>query len=189
MRHASLAVLIAGILSPGLVHACSKDVDATSFDTVAPTAADIVAVQVKSLALEPDPFLPAGDSHAFRGKLRVLKHFRGSGEFTYLTYRNDRCSGLRIDVGGIYLIATNSTAPTIELSVYAAPILHLSGFFTFDPDVVLRVSPTVKQLEAALRGEGTFAITTDSARRDMSTFGPPPPVPPPEELDTATPRQ
>jgi hypothetical protein len=74
--------------------------------------------------------------------------------------------------------------PTIELTAYAAPILHLSGFFTFDPDAVLRLSDTVKKLEAALRGDGTFAITTDSTRQDMSTLTAPPPVPPPQGRDT-----
>ena len=179
MRYAGLAILIAGILSPWLVHACSQPAVETAFDTAAPMATDIVAVQVESLALEPDPAVPAGYGHTFRGKIRVLKHYRGSGEFTDLKYGNDHCSGLRINVGGIYLIATSSTASTIELSSYAAPILHLAGFFTFDPDAVLRFSATVKKLEAALSGDGTFAITTDFARQDMSTFTAPPRVPPP----------
>jgi hypothetical protein len=46
MRHAGLAILITGILSPSLGHACSQPVVDTAFDTVAPTATDIVAVQV-----------------------------------------------------------------------------------------------------------------------------------------------
>jgi hypothetical protein len=141
-------------------------------------ATDIVAVQVESLALDPDNLWP-GDGHTFRGKIRVLKHYRGSGEFVDIKFRNDRCGGLRIDVGGIYLIATTSAQPTIELNSHAAPILHLSGFFTFDPDAVLRLSNTIKQLEAALRGDGTFAITTDITRRQMSTFTPPPDTPRP----------
>lgn len=184
MRLISLTILITvGSLSPWWVHACSRPQIDTAFDTVAPTASDIVAVQVESLALEPDPFRPAGDSHTFRGKIRVLKHYRGSAEFRDIKYGNSRCSGLRIDVGGIYVIATNSLAPTIELSSGAAPILHLSNFFTFDPDLVLRLSDTIKQLEAALRGDGTFAITTAATRQEMSIFSPPPPVPPPEKED------
>jgi hypothetical protein len=49
-------------------------------------ATDIVAVQVESLALEPDAFLPApaSDSHTFRRKIRVLKHYRGSVQFADL---------------------------------------------------------------------------------------------------------
>lgn len=181
MRHAAIAVLITGILSPWPVHACSQPV-ATAFDTVAPTATDIVAVQVESLALEPDSLAPAGVGHMFHGKIRVLKHYRGSRQFTDLNYHNDHCAGLRINVGGIYLIATSAMTPTIELNPHAAPILHLSGFFTFDPNVVLRLSQTVKQLEAALRGDRTFAITTDSTRQDMSMLTDPPPVPPPLEV-------
>lgn len=180
MRQVALAVLITGILSACPVHACTQPPVETAFDTVAPTATDIVAVQVESLALEPESFAP-GAGHLFHGKIRVLKHYRGSRQFTDLNYRNDRCSGLRINVGGIYLIATSALTPTIELNPTAAPILHLSGFFTFDPDVVLRLSQTVKQLEAALRGEGSFAITTDATRRDMSMLTAPPPVPPPLE--------
>ena len=156
MRLISLTILItAGSLSPWLVHACSQPQIETAFDTIAPTATDILAVQVESLALEPDPFYESG-IHEFRGKIRVLKHYRGSGEFREIKYNNSPCSGLRIDVGGIYVIATNSLAPIIELNSGAAPILHLSGFYTFGPDVVLRVSDTVKRLEAALRGDGTF---------------------------------
>lgn len=182
MRLISLTILItAGTLSPWLVHACSQPQVETSFDTVAPTATDIVAVQVESLALESDPFWPAGSGHTFRGKIRVLKHYRGSGKFVDIKYSNSRCSGLRIDVGGVYLIATNSLTPTIELNSHAAPILHVSGFFTYDPDVVLRLSDVVRRLEAALRGDDAFAITTAATRREMSTFSPPPHVPPPEE--------
>jgi hypothetical protein len=84
----------------------------------------------------------------------------------------------------MYVIATNSSGPTIELNSGNAPILHLSGLFTFNPDIVLRLSETVKQLEAALRGEGTFAITSLAARREMSIFTPPPPVPPPEKTNS-----
>lgn len=108
MRHASLAMLIAGLLSPWFVDACSQPAVENAFDTVAPIASDIVAVH----------------SHT-------------------------------------------------------APILHLSGFFTFDPDAVLRLSNTVKQLGSALRGDDTFAITTDATRKEMSAFTPPPRVPPP----------
>lgn len=61
MRLISLTILItAGILSPWLVHACSQPQVETSFDTVAPTTTDIVAVQVESLALESDPFWHRG---------------------------------------------------------------------------------------------------------------------------------
>lgn len=181
MRHAGLFVLVTAILSPGFVHACSQPAVETAFDTAAPTATDIVAVQVESLALESDADALSRDRHRFRGKIRVLKHYRGSRQFTDLTYENDHCWGLRINVGGIYLIATSATTSTIDLSSQAAPILHVSGYFTFHPDAVLKLSHTVKQLEAALRGEGTFAITTDSARQDMSMDTPPPTVPPPLE--------
>lgn len=180
MRFISLAILITvGSLAPCFVHACSRPQVETAFDTVAPTATDIVAVQVESLALETEPRELAGDFHTFRGRVRVLKHYRGASQFDDIKYSNGRCSGLRIDVGGIYLIATNSSEPTIELSSHAAPILHLSGYFTFDPDLVLRISYPVKQLEAALRGEGTFAITSAATRREMSTISPSPPAPPP----------
>lgn len=181
MRLVGFTTLITlGALSPWLVYACSQPQVETSFDAVAPTATDIVAVQVESLALESDSF-PAGSGHTFRGKIRVLKHYRGSGQFVDIKYSNSRCSGLRIDVGGIYLVATNSLTPTIELNSHAAPILHVSGFFTYDPDVVLRLSDVVRRLEAALRGDGTFAITTSATRREMSTLSSPPHVPPPEE--------
>lgn len=176
------AILTIGLLSPWPGHACSQGMIDTAFDAMAPEATDIVAVQVQSLALEADPSVPAAlsDSHTFRAKIRILKHYRGSEGFTDVLYRNTRCAGLRINVGGIYLIAANASGTTIELDPHAAPILHLSGLFTFDTDLALKVSPTIKRLEAALRGEGTFAITTESARRDIWTFDPPPPVPPPE---------
>jgi hypothetical protein len=118
----------------------------------------------------------ASDGHSFRGRVRVLKHYRGYANFTEVKFRNTICAGLRIDVGAIYVIATNSEEETIELNPFAAPILHLAGFFTFDPAVVLRSSRTIKRLEAALRGEGDFAITTREAREQMSTVGPPPSI-------------
>jgi hypothetical protein len=181
MRLIYLTTLIAAAsLSPCSVDACSRPQVDTAFDTVAPTATDIVAVQVESLALAPDRVV-VGDGHAFSGKIRVLKHYRGSTPFEEIKYENSRCAGLRIDVGGVYLLATNSSGPTIELSTLEAPILHLSGFFTFDPALVMKYHRTVQQLEAALRGEGTFAITTPATRREMSTVTDSPPAPPPED--------
>ena len=183
MRSIRLSLIVAmASLSPGVSHACSQSVDARAFDKVAPGASDIVAVQVESLALEPNA-MEIQDQHTFHGRIRVLKHYRGSGEFTDIKYWNSRFGGLRLDVGGIYLIATSLQSTTLDLNTPAAPILHLSGFFTFDPDLVLRLSPTVKQLEAALKGEGTFELTTDATTREMSIFTPPPPVPPPVEAD------
>lgn len=180
MRPIHFVVLVAtGVLSSWLADACSSPANETSFDTVAPTATDIVAVQVESLALEPDSSWPAGFGHMFRGKVRVLKHYRGSGRFETIRYRNTNCSGLRIEVGGIYFIATNSQMPTIELDSHNPPVVAMTGFFTFDPQRVLKLSHTAQRLEAALRGDGTFALTTDASRARMSTFDPPPPVPPP----------
>ncbi len=113
----------------------------------------------------------------------MLNHYRGSGDFTELRYVNTSCSGLRIDVGGIYLIATNSTAPLIELNSSAAPILQLSGAFPHDPEVVLRVNSTIKRLMAALRGTDSFEISTHQTRQGMSRYSPPPRVPRPDEVD------
>lgn len=161
------------------VHACSQPQVETAFDTVAPTASDIVAVRVEALALEAEW---ADVQHTIRGKIRVLKHYRGSGDFTELTYLNTQCAGLRMDVGGVYLIATNSPAPTIELKASAAPILQLTGAFPLDPDYVLRGHPTVKQLMLALRGQGSFQITNVPNREGFSRYGPPPRVPHPDEF-------
>lgn len=184
MRGAGFAIVIAAcVVLPWRAHACSQPQIQNAFDTVAPTATDIVAVQVESLALQDSDVWPAGSGHNFRAQVRVLKHFRGSGRFTRISYHNDDCAGLRLNVGGIYLIATNARSPDIELESHDAPILYLAGFFTFDPDLVLRLSDTVKQLEAAIRGDGTFAITTDANRLDMRTDSPPPPVPPPADPD------
>jgi len=182
MRSMCLSFIVAtGSLAPGFGHACSQSADGMAFDKIAPNASDIMAVQLESLALEPNAVV-IGDQHAFRGTIKVLKHFRGSGEFTDIKYLNSRCGGLRLDVGAIYLIATNAAPPTIELNTLAPSILHLP-FFAFDPELVLRVSPTVKQLEAALKGEGTFDLTTEATTREMSIFTPPPPVPPPVDGD------
>ena len=184
IRYIALAV-VAGLLFPWGAHACQRSAVENAFDTVAPTATDIVAVQVQSLALVSDPGVPAGSGHAFQAEIRVLKHYRGSGRFTGIKYYSGYCAGLHLDVGGIYLIAANALGPIIELPVYEAPILHLSyGMRTFDPDVVLKLSSTVRQLEVALRGDGTFQITTEATRRGLSPDDPVvPPVPPPEPPD------
>ncbi len=179
MRTTSLTLLLAGLLSPALADACAHPPVAKPFDAAAPTATNIVAVQVESLALERDESSRILGGHAFLGKIRVLKHFRGTAEFLELKYRNDSCYGLHIDVGGIYLTATDKQETTLELHAYDAPILPINGFFTFDPRVVLRVSNTVKQLEAALRGERSFDLTTPADRAALSTEGPAPFVPPP----------
>lgn len=162
------------------VHACSQPQVETAFDTEAPTASDIVAVRVEALELEAES-LPFGQ-HTIRGKIRVLKHYRGSGDFTELRYVNTQCAGLRMDVGGIYLIATSASAPSIELQSSAAPILQLSGAFPIDPELVVRANPTVERLMLALRGQGSFQITSEPARQGFYRYGPPPRVPHPDEF-------
>ncbi|MFL6577285.1 MAG: hypothetical protein ACJ8MR_11760, partial [Povalibacter sp.] len=124
MRAIALSILVAvGLLAPTLVGACLQSAVQDEFDRVAPDASDLIAVQVESLSLEKDSEeVRAGDGHAFRGKIRVLKRFRGSGQFDAIRYINTRCYGLRLDVGGIYLIATNSAGSLIELESYSAPI-------------------------------------------------------------------
>ena len=170
-----LAVIAIGALSPWTSDACSRGPDDKAFDKVAPAASEIVAVQVLSLSLDPTNYY-----HSFRGKIRVLKHFRESSDFDEITYTNTYCAGLRVEVGGIYILATNSTTSTIEINSYAAPILHLSGHYTFEPEQVLRAyKDVIERLEAAIRGQGTFEITTPALREELSTERPPPPVPPP----------
>lgn len=167
-------------ISAARAPACSRSEDGTAFDAVAPTATDIIVVQVEALALEAEPALL--ERHKVRGKVRVLKHYRGSGAFTELEYVNTQCSGLRIDVGGIYLIATNSAAPSIELNALSAPILQLTGAFPVDPELVLRTNHTILRLLAALRGKDSFQVTTDQARQGLSRYDPPPRVPHPDEF-------
>ena len=113
----------------------------------------------------------------------MLEHYRGSGAFTELSYSNTMCAGLRLDVGGIYLVATNSPAPSIELDTFASPILQLSGASSVEPEVIVRASDTIKRLKAALSGKGNFQISGWGARQGLSRELPPPPVPPPAELD------
>lgn len=171
----AIIVVLAGAFATA-VHPCSQPQIETAFDTEAPTATHIVAVQVESLALDSDSFRGL---HNVIAKIRVVKHFRGSTDFSEMTYANTVCSGLRIDVGGIYLIATSSAGPAIELHSGAAPILQLAGPFPHDPDLVLKTSHTIKLLIAALRGERSFEISSDEARQGMSRYTPPPSVPKP----------
>ncbi|MBB6092286.1 hypothetical protein HNQ60_001132 [Povalibacter uvarum] len=173
-----LAALCGLPFGPG--YACQRGSDETAFDKVAPTASDIIAVQVEALVLEAE-HLP--DWHHVRGKIRVLKHYRGSARFTELRYLNSMCGGLRMDVGGIYLIATNSPGPSIELNVLEAPVLQIRGPYPADPEVVLRLDASVKRLMAALQGEADFQITTPAARYGLQRDTQPPPrVPHPDEF-------
>ena len=175
-----LVLALSGALSPSWVQACSNGPVRTAFDTVAPTATDIVVIRVEALELEPTSDLMF--DHRIRAKIRVLKHYRGAGDFTELTYTNSTCAGLRIDIGGIYLVATSSPAPSISLNSAAAPLLFLRGPSPYDTQAILENSGSIQKLESALRGEGTFEITTTNDWLPMVTELPAPPVPAPEEV-------
>jgi hypothetical protein len=175
-----LPIVLAACICAASSQACQSGYENT-FDAVGPTATDIVAVQVEGLSLTSSH----PTAHIVRGKIRVLRHYRGAGNFTELHYANTICAGLRIDVGGIYLIAVNANGPSIELNPFKAAILQLTGTNPFDPDYVLRTHPTAKRLEEALRADGNFQIATMNAQAGLVRETCPPPVPPPESFNDA----
>jgi hypothetical protein len=84
MKLVPSVVLLASIAASGPAIACQPASEAP-FDVVAPTANDILAVQVEALVL--DSTQPQR-GHLILAKIRVLKHYRGSGDFTELSYVN-----------------------------------------------------------------------------------------------------
>src|SRR6185312_6157003 len=89
--------------------------------------------------------------------------------------------GRRLDVGGIYLVATNSSGPVIELAPSDQTLLDLSGT-PLNPDSLLRASPTIQALLAALSGNGDFKLRNDVTTLRMQRELPPREVPPPEGM-------
>ena len=177
MCRAHLIMLVALCAWAESIHACQGSPE-KNFDVIAPTATDIIAVQIEALSFTTGPF----DEHDVRSRIRVLRHYRGAGNFTELRYVNTSCVGLRIDIGGIYLIAVDENGPSIDLTSRKASILQLSGSFPVPLDYILRAHPTVQRLESALRGDTGFEVSTSAARIGLVRELPPPPVPPPEDL-------
>jgi hypothetical protein len=159
---------------PVRVHAC-QSLERTRFANIAPAARIILVFQIESLELSPESI--EGIVHAIKGKIRVLRKYRESkDDFLWVRFDNTMCHGRRLDVGGIYLNATNSSAPLIELGPADGLIVQLAGAFPFDPEYILRGSPTINRLLEALSGKGDFDIGTDVERWSMSReLAPPPP--------------
>jgi hypothetical protein len=179
MNCLAILILTATVSVPAL--ACSPP-EPTHFEDIAPGARNILVFRIESLELEPESSDEL-ELHRIKGKIRVLRKYRESGDdFQSLTYINTVCQGRRLDVGGIYLIATNSSAPLIELASSDQTILELSGAYPFNPDYLLRASPTIKALLAALSGNGDFKLSTKETTLRMHRELPPPEVPPPEGL-------
>jgi hypothetical protein len=173
-----MLILTATVSAPAL--ACGP-LKLAEFENIAPSARNILVIQIESLELSERSDVM--ESHKIKGKIRVLREYRGPGEdFQWLTFTNTLCYGRRLDVGGIYLIATNSSAPLIELAPADQTILELSGAYPFNPDHLLRISPTIKRLLAALSGNGDFKLRTNETTLRMQRDLPPPEVPPPEGL-------
>jgi hypothetical protein len=177
MKRLAILILAATVSTPAL--ACSGPAHKL-FEDVAPSAKNILVFQIESLGLEPESF-DALEMHKIKAKIRVLKKYRDAGQdFQWLTYTNTICDGRRLDVGDVYLIATNSVEPLIELAHSDQAILHLSGgYFPFNPDYLLRDSPTLKGLAAALNGTGDFKLSTPATTLLMERGLPPPDVRPP----------
>src|SRR5262245_46881663 len=113
MNRLAAFVFTATVSLPAL--ACSPP-KPTYFEEIAPGARNILVVRIESLELEPGSSDEL-ELHRIKGKIRVLRKYRESGDdFQWLTYTNTVCQGRRLDVGGIYVIATNSSAPLIELA-------------------------------------------------------------------------
>jgi hypothetical protein len=159
-----------------------QSLELTQFEDIAPGAKNILVFRIESLELDPQSSDEL-ELHVIRGKIRVLRKYRESGdEFESLKFTNSMCHGRRLDVGGIYLIATNASPPLIELAPSDASILELSGAYPFNPDYLLRVSPTIKGLVAALSGNGDFKLANKETTLRMQRELPPPEVPPPEGM-------
>ena len=108
MNRLAILILTATVSVPAL--ACSPP-EPTRFEDIAPGARNILVFRIESLELEPASS-DAWELHRIKGKIRVLRKYRESGDdFQWLTYINTVCQGRRLDVGGIYLIATNSSPP------------------------------------------------------------------------------
>jgi hypothetical protein len=179
MNRTAMLILTAMVSVPAL--AC-QPLKRTEFEDIAPDARNILAFRIESLDLDPE--LPdASELHSIKGRIRVLRKYRESGDdFQWLTFTNSICHGRRLDVGGIYLVATNSTPPLIELGPANESILELSGAFPFNPDFLLRTSPTIKSLLAALSGHGDFSLSTTQTKLRMTRELPVPAPPPPEGM-------
>ena len=177
MKRLAILILTATVSVPGL--ACSSR-EPTYFEDLAPGARNLLVFRIESLELEPGP--DELELHRIKAKVRVLKKYRESGDdFEWLTYTNTVCQGRRLDVGGIYLVATNSSGPVIELAPSDQTLLDLSGT-PLNPDFLLRASPTIQALLAALSGNGDFKLRNDVTTLRMQRELPPPEVPPPEGM-------
>jgi hypothetical protein len=177
MKRFAVLILTATVSVPVL--ACSSR-EPTLFEDIAPGARNILAFRIESLELEPGS--DELERHSIKAKIRVLKKYRESGDdFQWLTYINTVCQGRRLDVGGIYLVATNSSGPLIELAPTDETLLDLSGS-TLNPEYLLGASPTIKALLAALSGNGDFKLRNEATTLGMQRELPPPEVPPPEGM-------
>lgn len=178
MNRLAILLLAATVSAPAL--ACSGS-EHQLFEDVAPGAKSILVIRIESLGLEPESS-DALEMHKIKGKIQVLRNYRNSGQdFQWLTYTNTACHGRSLDVGGLYLIATNSVEPVIELAPSDHAILELSAF-PLDPDYVLRNNATIKGLLAALTGNGDFKLSTKETTMRMKRELPPPEVPPPDGM-------
>jgi hypothetical protein len=179
MNRSAILILTATVSVSAL--ACSLH-EPTLFEDIAPGARNILVFRIESLELEPESSDEL-ELHRIKGKIRVLRTYRGaSDDFQWLTYTNTVCQGRRLDVGGIYLVATNSSPPLLELAPSDQTILELSGATPFNPDYLLGASPTIKALLAALSGNGDFKLSNRVTTLRMQRELPPPEVPPPEGL-------
>jgi len=179
MNRFAILILTATVSVPAL--ACSPQ-EPTHFEDIAPGARNILVFRIESLELEPESSDEL-ELHRIKGKIRVLRTYRGaSDDFQWLTYTNTVCQGRRLDVGGIYLVATNSSPPLLELAPSDQTILEVSGATPFNPDYLLGASPTIKALLAALSGNGDFKLSNRVTTLRMQRELPPPEVPPPEGL-------
>jgi hypothetical protein len=177
MNRLALLILTATVSAPAL--ACSSR-EPRYFEDLAPGARNILVFRIESLELEAAP--DELERHSIKAKIRVLKKYRESGdEFEWLTYTNTVCQGRRLDVGGIYLIATNSSGSLIELAPSDQTLLDLSGS-PLNPENLLSASPTIKALLAALSGNGDFKLRNNVTTQRMQRELPPPEVPPPEGM-------
>lgn len=179
MNRLAILLLAATVSVPAL--ACSPP-KPTLFEDIAPAARNLLVLRVESLELAPDTSDEL-EMHRIKAKIRVLRKYRESGDdFQWLTYSNTVCQGRRLDVGGIYLVATNSSGPLLELAPSDQTILELSGAYPFNPDYLLGASPTIKALLAALSGNGDFKLSNKETTLRMHRELPPPEVPPPEGM-------
>ncbi len=124
------AALLITLLLPSPASACSYP-EPPSFKEALESASNVFIFRLESAEVKRKAVGETAYTEWIEGRIRVTQDLQGdSSLFESVVFSTSWCGGLRLDVGHYFLVATDSSGPTLKLRPLDPSILDVSLWYS-----------------------------------------------------------